>query len=77
MTTETDRSQHAVFVYTKGTKSKVLPIEESMMHHKELVEDGWKHTSSLDPAGYIESLLNSPLYEVVESLKTTKFGHKK
>ena len=36
----------------------VLYLVDSMNENKELIEDGWVHTSTIDPIVYLENLHN-------------------
>lgn len=47
-----------VFIYAKGNKIKALNIEESKILNYSLIEDGWKHTKTLDACVWIQYLCN-------------------
>ena len=48
-----------VFVYSKDNEVKVLDIKESKQKHNSLINDGWKHTSTLDSCKFIIELCNN------------------
>lgn len=48
-----------VFVYSKYSRIKVLNLEDSQKQHDSLIENGWVHTSTLDPCIYLEFLCNN------------------
>jgi hypothetical protein len=52
------QEQVFVLVYAKGPRIKVLGIEDSVKYDKELREDGWKHTHTLDACMYLQFLHN-------------------
>ena len=47
-----------IFVYKKDGVIKCLDLVDSMNENKELIEDGWVHTSTIDPIVYLENLHN-------------------
>lgn len=54
----------AVFVYIKNDKVKVLGLDEAKTQDSILKEQGWKHTSTLDPCVFIEHV-----YDVFPEIK--------
>lgn len=52
------RAAHAVLVYAKGDKIKVMHIEQANVEINALVADGWHHTATMDAAMFIENLCN-------------------
>ena len=48
-----------VFVYSKDLKIKVLNLENSQKEHDLLIEQGWVHTSTLDPCVFLEFICNN------------------
>ena len=58
-----------LFVYARSGRVKCVPFVGSpnylpSFHRKierELLADGWKHTATLDPAAWIEHLMNDGL----------------
>ena len=54
-----------LFVYAKSGRVKCLPFGNSLGKmrkiERELLADGWKHTATLDPAAWIEHLMNDGL----------------
>lgn len=66
-----------VFVYSKDCKIKVLNLENSQKEHDSLIEQGWVHTSTLNPCVYLEFLCNNCdgddfLYEMYSLTKISK-----
>ena len=51
-----------VFVYSKDNEVQVLDIKESKHKHNSLINDGWKHTSTLDSCKFISELCNNIPY---------------
>ena len=51
------RKNH-IFVYKKDGVIRCLDLVDSMKEDKELIEDGWVHTSTIDPIVYLENLHN-------------------
>lgn len=47
-----------VFVYLKDNKVKVLDVKESKNKHNLLINNGWKHISTLDACRFLEYLYN-------------------
>ena len=47
-----------IFVYKKDGVIRCLDLVDSMNENKELIEDGWVHTSTIDPIVYLENLHN-------------------
>ena len=59
LTTKTkDMYERFVFIYAKNGKIKALDFEQATNIGKSLINDGWKHTSTLDSCVYIEYLHN-------------------
>ena len=48
-----------MFVYQKDGVSKVLSLQDPKDKHNELINNGWKHVSTVNPLIYIEHLLNN------------------
>jgi len=53
------KNEATVFVYFKNNKIKVLDLEMSKNEHQTLLNDGWKHTTTLDVCRFIEHLYNN------------------
>ena len=54
------------YIYSKDNKIVVKNhCLTSSVVHKELIEDGYKHVSTVDPAVYIQHLLNLPDKELI------------
>ena len=47
-----------VYVYAKNKKIKVLPHDPALKEHKRMLAEGWKHTMTINPCAWIESLYN-------------------
>ena len=56
--TETLWRKNYIFVYSKNDIIKCFDLVDSMMLEKELISNGWKHTSTIDPIKFIENLHN-------------------
>lgn len=63
-----------VFVYSKDNEVKVLDIKESKQKHNSLINDGWKHTSTLNSCKFLEELCNNITENKI--LKTIKLLRK-
>lgn len=50
--------QEFVFVYAKNEKIKVCGLAEAKATEKELLADGWVHTSTLDSCMFLEYMFN-------------------
>lgn len=49
----------SVFVYVKkGAETKVLSLSDAKNQHESLKQDGYTHTATLDPASFLQALLN-------------------
>jgi hypothetical protein len=48
----------AIFVYAKDKTIKVLSVTSAKNKHKELIDDGWIHTHTLDACVFLEYLHN-------------------
>jgi hypothetical protein len=60
-----------VFVYSKDNEVKVLSIEESKINHDKLINEGWKHTSTLNACKFLEELYNNiPDNEILKTIKS-------
>lgn len=61
-----------VFIYHKEDKIKVLELDDSKALHIQMIEDGWKHTTTLNACAWIEYLFNQcdieDLWDNVKSL---------
>lgn len=57
-------SDSIAFVYSKDGNIKVLNLENAKIYHDSLIEDGWKHTQTLNPHQYIEFLHNECQYSL-------------
>jgi hypothetical protein len=61
-----------VFIYAKGKEIKALNIEESKSLNDSLINEGWKHTQTLDACVWIQYLHNDcedvDLFDEVKSL---------
>ena len=49
-----------LFVYARDREIKCLSADEARDNQKRMIADGWKHTSSIHPARWIEALINHP-----------------
>jgi hypothetical protein len=47
-----------VFIYAKGKEIKALNIEESKRLNDSLINEGWKHTKTIDACVWIQYLCN-------------------
>lgn len=47
-----------VFVYSRDKKVKVLNIEEAKILNDSLINEGWKHTQTLNACAWIQYLCN-------------------
>ena len=64
-------NEAVVFVYSKDNELKVLDIKESKYKHNSLINDGWKHTSTLDTCKFLEELYNNiPENEILQTIKS-------
>ena len=72
--TEIDRESHArtLFVYARRRKIVCLSAEE-VRRARFLSRKEWKHTATLDPALWIEALVNGKL-DVEETLRELREG---
>jgi hypothetical protein len=60
-----------VFIYSKDNEVKVLDIKESKHKHNSLINDGWKHKSTLDSCKFLEELYNNiPEDEILKTIKS-------
>ena len=48
-----------IIIYSKNKKIKALGVDAAKREGKGLLYDGWLHTATLDPCGYLEYLCNS------------------
>ena len=55
---ETLWRKNYIFVYKKDGVIRCLDLVDSRKENKELIEDGWVHTSTIDPIVYLENLHN-------------------
>jgi hypothetical protein len=60
------------FVYTKDNKIKVLNLEKSQRKHYGLIQDGWRHTETINICSWLEHLHNvceeSEVYKELKSI---------
>lgn len=49
-----------LFVYSRDREIKCLSADEARDNQKQMFADGWKHTSTIHPARWIEALINHP-----------------
>lgn len=62
---------HIVFVYFKDGKIKALDVEQGKINHQKMINEGWKHTSTLNPCIFIEQLFNEiPESELRKSIQS-------
>lgn len=57
-----------LFIYRKDREVKVLDYLEACDRNDDLIDDGWEHTASLNPQGFLEWLLQAPFEEQVKEL---------
>ena len=50
--------RRTLFIYAKDGQVKCLSPEEAIRERRSLLRDGWTHTSTIDPARWIEALLS-------------------
>jgi hypothetical protein len=55
-----------LFLYKKEKKLLFLDGQDAMQMHNELIEDGYTHISSIDPAAYL-----SAIWETVKDSEIT------
>jgi len=48
--------QQFLFVYAKQGKVQCLTGDQAKNGHMDMLENGWNHTATIDPARWIESL---------------------
>lgn len=53
-----NNQKNIVFVYHKDGKIKVLDLHTSYLEDKNMLSDGWQHTSTLNACMFIEYLFN-------------------
>lgn len=64
-----------LFIYSNGRKIQVLTLDQSNVHHEKLLEKGCKHTATIDPALFLQDLLNaSTPEEAMSKLNELKTG---
>lgn len=49
-----------LFVFARDREIKCLSPDKARDNQKQMIADGWKHTSTIDPARWIEALINHP-----------------
>jgi hypothetical protein len=63
---------NTIFIYHKDGKIKVLDFETSKVLHNQMIDNGWLHTTTLNPCVWIEYLFNQceieDLFDNVKSL---------
>jgi uncharacterized lipoprotein YajG len=60
-----------VFVYLKDGKIKTLDISHTKNDHDKMINEGWKHTSTVNASVFIEELFNNvPDGELRKSIKS-------
>ena len=47
-----------LFIYKDGNDTKVLDFDESKAQHSKLIENGYKHTSTIDAKAWINYVAN-------------------
>lgn len=63
-----------VFVYLKDNKVKVLDVKESKNKHNLLINNGWKHSSTLNVCTFLEYLHNEISNEEITYLDFQQMG---
>jgi hypothetical protein len=48
-----------VFAYYKNGDYKCLELTDSLKNHDRLIENGWKHTATINAAIWLERYLNA------------------
>jgi len=62
---------NVIFVYFKDGKIKILDIEHGKPDHEKMINDGWKHTSTVNASVFIEQLFNDvPDFELRKSIQS-------
>jgi uncharacterized protein YxeA len=57
--------------WVKDNEVKVLDTKESKQNHNLLINDGWKHTSTLNACKFLEELYtNIPDNEILKTIKS-------
>ena len=49
-----------LFVFARDREIKCLSTDQARDNQKQMIAEGWKHTSTIDPARWIEALINHP-----------------
>ena len=62
----------AAFIYYKSGKFNVLTTDDAMAQHKTLLEQGYKHTATLNLFVYFENLVNLTEKEIIKKIKKLK-----
>jgi len=47
-----------LFIYYNGKEIKALGREKAKEKHSEMIENGWKHTATIDTSVWVEYLYN-------------------
>ena len=58
-----------IFVYAKDNIIKCLDLQESLKSGRNLVNDGWTHTHTLDACAFLEYIHNQKT-DIVKEIKS-------
>lgn len=53
-----EAEKRILFIYTKDRVIKCLSVNEARSQNEDLTFNGWVHTATIDPARWIEKLIN-------------------
>jgi hypothetical protein len=66
-------SKHFLFVVAKDGEIVCLPVTELGALH-DLVSKGWKHTATIEPASWIESIMSASPEKASDMMDELNFG---
>lgn len=63
---------NALFIYAKEKEVKVLTHSEACEEHKNLIKEGWAHTTTMNPYLFINNLLLLNNEEIIKEINILK-----
>ena len=58
-----------LFIYAKDGNIKALDYDDAKLQHRSLIKQGYKHTATIDPAKFLEYLVQDTDEEIINKIR--------
>jgi len=58
-----------LFIYAKDGNIKALDYDDAKWQHRSLIKQGYKHTATIDPAKFLEYIVEYTDEEIVKEIR--------